>query len=75
MNVIKRVINELKHESEYNDGLGGSSMSGFGGMMGSSFGGINDESANNGLGGINNQDDGALSDTLKQLQFLWERNF
>jgi hypothetical protein len=45
-------------------------------MMGSGFGGINDDNGNNGgLGGIINNDDGALSDTLKQLQFLWERNF
>jgi hypothetical protein len=48
-------------------GLGGSSIGGYGGMMGSSsFGGINDENpSGGGLGGILNEDDGTLSDTLK----------
>jgi len=69
--VIMRVISELKNEHE----TGGiSSMANYGGL--GSFGGINDDAdSNGGLGGLINDEEASMHDTLKQLQHLWENKF
>lgn len=71
--VIDKVINDLKHENEHHEGIG-SNMNNFAGLT--NFGGINDEQVNpGGLGGIMNEDDQSMADTLKNLKYLWEQKF
>lgn len=73
-NVINRTISEVKREYEASGGMA-SSMQNYGGLGHlSGFAGLNDETGNNGIG-INQYDETSISDTLKQLQFLWESKF
>ena len=61
--VINKVINDLKHEHDQTGGMS-SGIQNFGGL--GAFGGINDEGASNsGLGGLINEDENSINDTLK----------